>query len=92
MTETNTVQENEENLTRLQNFPVSFFSIIMGLSGFAISWEKAGHLLKSTVFIDSLVAYGALLAFVVIAVIYINKIIKHPDAVKAEIKHPVKLS
>lgn len=89
---TSQVQENEENLGRLQNFPISFFSIVMGLSGFAIAWEKAGHLLKNTLLIDSLVAYGALLVFIVIAGIYIKKIIKHPDAVKAEIKHPVKLS
>ena len=92
MTEINTPQESERNTTRLQNFPISFFSITMGLSGFAMAWEKAGHLLEKTVFIDSFVAYGALLVFIMITSIYIKKIISYPDAVKAEIKNPIKLS
>lgn len=86
------LQDNEENLGRLQNFPISFFSIIMGLSGFAIATEKAGHLLKTNLVIDTVVAYAAAVIFAVIAVIYAMKIIKYPNAVKAEIKHPVKLS
>lgn len=97
MTENNNVtadikDENGENLDRLQNFPISFFAIIMGLSGFAIAWEKAGHVLQTNLWIDSIFAYAALIVFFIVASFYGAKIIKHADAVKAEIKHPVKLS
>lgn len=81
-----------ENLDRLQNFPISFFSMIMGLAGFAIAWEKAADLMHTNVFFDGLFAWGTLLAFLIILGIYIQKIFIHPDAVKAEMKHPVKLS
>ncbi len=28
---------------RLENFPVSFFSVVMGICGLTIAWEKAQH-------------------------------------------------
>ena len=82
----------EQNLDRLKNFPVSFFSIIMGLSGFTIAWEKAAHLMGTHVYFDRYSAWMTFGAFLLIAAVYLLKIIKHPDAVKAELKHPVKLS
>ncbi len=84
--------EESENLDRLQNFPISFFAIIMGLSGFTIAWEKAAHLMQTHVFFDALSAWGTLLAFLIISGLYINKILIYPEAVTAELKHPVKLS
>ena len=84
--------EVPENLGRLQNFPISFFAIIMGLSGFTIAWEKAAHLMQIPVFFDSLFAWGTLLVFLVISGLYIKKILFYPEAVTAELKHPVKLS
>lgn len=89
---TTDTEKSGENLDRLQNFPISFFAVIMGLTGFSVAWEKAGHLLQTRLFIDSLFAYAALIIFFVVAGFYTAKIIKHGDAVKAEIKHPVKLS
>ena len=84
--------ESIENFTRLENFPITFFAIIMGLSGFTIAWEKAASLMQVPVFIDSLFAWGTLLAFIIISAIYIQKILLHPKAVTAELKHPIKIS
>lgn len=81
-----------ENLTRLQNFPISFFAVIMGLSGFAIAWEKASELLQINIFFDSLFAWGSIFAFIVVTGVYCKKIMFHPDAVREELQHPVKLS
>jgi len=87
-----TIAEAPETYDRLKNFPVSFFAIVMGLSGFTIAWEKAAHLMGTHVFFDSISAWGTLLAFVVIAGFYIMKIAIYPGAVTAELNHPVKLS
>jgi len=84
--------DSNESLGRLQNFPVSFFSIIMGLSGFTIAWEKVAHLLKTHIGFESYFAWGTLGIFVLIALVYLAKIIRYPQAVVAELKHPVKLS
>ena len=31
---------------RLAFFPISFFSVVMGLSGLTIAWEKAQHVFQ----------------------------------------------
>lgn len=82
----------EESLGRLQNFPISFFAIIMGLSGFTVAWEKVSQVTQTLLYVDSLFAWLTFATFLVIAGLYIKKIIKHPLAIMAEIRHPVKLS
>ncbi len=34
---------------RLENFPISFFSTVMGLAGLTIAWEKIQHTLLAVV-------------------------------------------
>jgi len=86
------VMESAEQYDRLRNFPVSFFAIVMGLSGFTIAWEKASHLMGTHIFFDALSAWGTLLIFMVISGFYFLKIALYPEAVTAELNHPVKLS
>ena len=95
-----------ENLMRLKNFPVSFFSVVMGLAGFSIAWEKAAEVLhtshylglEGSAFVNALAYIGApailmtLVVFVFLLGIYGTKLLKYPQAVAAELKHPVKLS
>jgi tellurite resistance protein len=61
---------------RLQNFPVSFFAVVMGLGGLTIAWQRAG----------AGVAGGALLVvtvvvFVLLALLYAAKLARYPQAV-----------
>jgi tellurite resistance protein len=61
---------------RLQNFPVSFFAIVMGLGGLTIAWQR----------MDAGVAAGALLVvtraiFVPLALLYAAKLVRYPQAV-----------
>jgi hypothetical protein len=37
------VQQGLVDSTQLENFPVSFFAMVMGLAGLTIAWEKAGR-------------------------------------------------
>lgn len=77
---------------RIQHFPVSFFSVIMGLAGFTIVLEMLGvHMLIASN-ISMILAYVTALIFVAITLIYVTKVFRYPGAVKAEIKHPVKIS
>jgi tellurite resistance protein len=77
---------------RLENFPVSFFSMVMGLSGLTIVIEEAQHAYGVSLYLDYLFALITLAVFTVLVVIYAKKIINHRDAVFAELKHPIKLS
>ncbi|MEE9493500.1 MAG: SLAC1 anion channel family protein [Gammaproteobacteria bacterium] len=83
------VSKNEE---RLKNFPISFFSIIMGLSGFTIVWQKIFELNELPVVTTDILAWLTFSMFLGISGIYLAKMIKLPNAVIAELKHPVKLS
>ena len=76
---------------RLANFPISFFSMVMGLAGLTIAWQKAQH-----VFGVDLSIYPVLLAltssiFIVLSLIYATKYVTRRDDVLNELKNPIKL-
>ncbi len=84
---------SKEFKSSLAHMPISFFSMVMGLSGMTIAWEKAQHIAGLDLGIISplLVALTSLV-FIALGAMYINKIINFPDNVSAELNHPVKLS
>ena len=83
---------NPEQHNRLEHFPVSFFSIVMGLSGLTIAWEKAQHAYQLDWGLTPILVGVTASVFAIIALIYLIKIITKPASVKMELKHPVKLS
>jgi len=78
--------------SRLENFPVSFFSMIMGMAGLTIAWEKAHR----TLGLGSQLAHSLILVtcsiFVVLLLIYSTKVLRYRQAVSEELHHPVKLN
>jgi tellurite resistance protein len=84
--------ENKQKFSRLENFPISFFSIIMGLSGLAIAWGKAQSVLGFDYHINTALVGITSLVFVILLVLYGVKIFKYPSSVASELAHPVKLS
>lgn len=77
---------------RLENFPISFFSVIMGLSGLTIAWEKAQHVYGIKLGITSILVGITTIVFVILLALYGIKLIKHTRSVAKELAHPVKLS
>lgn len=85
-----TTQEIE---SRLAYMPISFFSVVMGMSGMTIAWEKAQQVFGTDLgFINALLVTLTTLVFIALASMYVQKVIKFPEQVSAELKHPVKLS
>jgi tellurite resistance protein len=78
--------------SRLAHFPVAFFSVAMGLAGFAIALQRAERVLGLPAGGGAVLLVAAATAFGVIAVVYLAKILRHPGAVARELEHPVKLS
>ncbi|MCP4996229.1 MAG: C4-dicarboxylate ABC transporter, partial [Gammaproteobacteria bacterium] len=78
--------------TRLENFPVSFFAMVMGLSGLTIGWEKAQHILGVDLHINGLLVGLAASVFVVLVIIYSTKLIRYRSLVMQELRHPIKLN
>jgi tellurite resistance protein len=78
--------------SRLANMPVSFFSIVMGWTGFAIALQKVvdqgvvGYWLTTAALVVSSIFFGLLL------IGYITKIVIYPQSFKKEFKDPVKIN
>jgi len=81
---------NKQN--RLENFPISFFSIVMGLAGLTIAWEKAQYLLGVDWHINPYLVGITALIFNGFALIYFSKFLQYRGEVFKELRHPVKLN
>jgi tellurite resistance protein len=76
----------------LQYFPVQLFAVIMGLSGLTIAYAKAYHFLNLSYWPYFILLILDTAAFFGVFITYMIKWIKYPDAIKAEVNHPVKSS
>lgn len=88
----NELKEEKTAGSRLHCFPVSFFAIVMGLTGFAVALTKAEEVLGLNVHPATEVTGLAAVIFLLILITYLAKIWHHPLAVGKELRHPVKLS
>ena len=78
--------------TRLANMPVSFFAVVMGLSGLTMAWNMAE---RATIMPFDASPYHAMITgavFTVLLGFYVAKYFLHRAHVKAELNHPVTLT
>jgi tellurite resistance protein len=78
--------------SRLQHFPISFFAAVMGLAGLSVATHRMEMVLQWRAYASLSVAAVAAAVFVIVAAFYGMKAVRHPDAVAAEWRHPVRLS
>jgi len=76
---------------RIANFPVSFFSIVMGLTGLTIAWQKAQQVFAVDLSINLFLISLTSGVFIVLLLLYTTKLITHCDAVVTELNNPIKL-
>jgi tellurite resistance protein len=77
---------------RLKNFPIAWFSLIMGLSGFTIAWGRAEHAFGLGFAPSGLLLILTAALFLLLTALYLAKIVSYPQEVLGEIRHPVKLA
>lgn len=85
-------KENKINLSRLKNFPISFFSIIVGMTGFTLSLIKIEEIFELNLKLSTYSLYFTIFLFIIISTIYIVKLIKHKKEVLNEFHHPIKMN
>lgn len=78
--------------SRLAHYPVPLFATVMGTSGLAIAWKKAGHVLGLPPAIGLALQWWALVLFVMVALGYLAKMASHWEAVKKEFSNPIRLN
>lgn len=81
-----------ENEPRLKHFPVPFFAVVMGLMGLTLALHSASYFYPAIGPFSTAVMWAGIGAFCVIALFYIAKAIKYPQAVYNEWHHPVRLA
>lgn len=77
---------------RLENFPVMFFAVIMGLTGLTLSFDAASVSYPSLASVSPVLLWISTLSFVAVSLIYLAKCFLHFGHLKAEWHHPVRLS
>ncbi len=77
--------------SRLKHFTISFFAIILGLSGLAIATHRV-ELHFNIPHVSQWIGFSTLLIYSIFFIIYFIKLIKYPKEVAAELKHPIKMN
>ncbi|NEX20469.1 C4-dicarboxylate ABC transporter [Thiorhodococcus mannitoliphagus] len=77
---------------RVAFFPISFFAMVMGMSGLTIGWEKAQAILGLDLGISPWLVGVTTMLFLVLAILYGTKLLFYREFVIKEIHHPVKLN
>ena len=79
-------------MERIRHFPISFLAVCLGLIGFTLAWQKAEHLLQLPLSLWKPLGWFTLLVIAVVLGLYLLKLIRFPQEVAAEFRHPIKLN
>jgi tellurite resistance protein len=83
-------------MTSLKNrvalFPISFFSMIMGLAGLTIAWQKAQHVFNIDLSINLILIAFTSFIFAILLAIYSTKYAVNRNEVFKEFNSPIKLN
>lgn len=82
----------KEKISKLQNFPIMFFAVIMGLGGLSVAYKAINETFGVSDIVFQILRFFTFGVFVIISLFYVAKIIKYPQNVKAEFSHPIKLN
>lgn len=77
---------------KLRHFPVSFYSMIMGLLGLLVATEKAVEIFDLSMLVPRLLLYGVGAIFCLITVVLLFKLLFYKKEFLEEFAHPVKIS
>jgi tellurite resistance protein len=83
---------DEAREPRLKYFPVSFFAMVMGLTGLSIAWYRAEVTFALQLRMSGAILGLAGVAFLVLLALYLNKLLRFRQAVLNELDHPIQLN
>jgi tellurite resistance protein len=69
--------------------PISLFGAVMSVAGLALAWRLAGKTYGANIAVSNAIGIIAIFLFAVLALSYLGKLARYPEAVKQEFSHPV---
>ena len=86
------MKTQDEKPSWLQHFPIMFYTVVMGLGGLALAFERLNLIFDISGAVFEILRGTASLAYALICACYVAKLIKYPGACKAEFSHPVRVN
>lgn len=83
---------DQTSVLKLEYFPVTFFSMIMGMTGLTLVWEKAVSVFAAPPIIGHILLTLTACLFLILVLLYLLKIMFKTPAALEEFQHPIKLS
>lgn len=77
---------------RLEHFPITFFATVMGMLGLTLALHAAEHSFQLGSALSMTALGVSVLMLATVALVYAAKMLRHPQAVKWEWNHPVRLA
>lgn len=77
---------------RLEHLSIALFSTVMGTAGLALAWLKAHSVLGMPAMVGEGLRGAVSALFVLLLVFYGLKILRYPQAVGAEMRHPIRIN
>lgn len=79
-------------INRLKFYPIMMYAIVMGISGLTIAYQKAAEFIGFPAYVGETMMYVALILFFTVTLFYVLKVLRYPQAVINEWKHPVRIN
>lgn len=83
---------NDHAPPSLSHFPIPVFAAVMGTSGLALAWRRAEAAFSLPPWASLALTGLAVVAFLLAAGFYGAKLLRHPNAVRAEFAHPIRVA
>jgi len=86
------VQKENPEIDRLENFPVTFFAVVMGMLGLTLASHAAETAFGASSMVSIVVLAVSIVIMIVISALYAAKAFARRGAVSEEWAHPVKIA
>lgn len=80
------------NESYVKNIPISIFSVILGLAGLTIAWQRTELMFRLATPVGLILLVLTIVLFCLFVTLYAWKMLRFPDEVVREFRHPVKLN
>jgi tellurite resistance protein len=74
----------------LAHLPLALFAAPMGVGGLGLAWREAAHGLRAPALVGEALLLAAGLLWVVIAALHLVRLLRHPAALAADLRHPIR--
>lgn len=89
---TDTTAGTAQSHSQLEHFPVTFYAIVMGISGLSMALHSFEQAFGLGSLVSGLAFGAAVIVFIAISALYTLKALRYPAAIRAEWNHPVRLA